>query len=154
MGALHQPSGGSPGPAVRFERAQHPVPQPLGLVDGYQGMEDVALASAGAGHSQDQEKSLLRVQVGLLVQGRVLEGVLPALGELLSAPLDPVGVGDPLAGVRVADGVVQLADLAAEDGTGHEVPLLLPLHHLPVLVDQGDDVVGGRGLGLGDAAGG
>ena len=67
--------------------------------------------------------------------------------------LHPVGVGDPLAGVRVADGVVEGADLAAEDGPGHEVALLLPLHHLPVPVDQGD-VVGRRGLGQGGAADG
>ena len=110
------------------------------------------LPAAGAGNRQHQEKSLFRVQVGLLIQDGVLEGVLPALGEPVLAALNPVGVGDPLAGVRVADGVVELADLAAEDRSGDELALLLPLHHLPVVVDQPDVVAFGWGLGQGDAA--
>ncbi len=72
----------------------------------------------------------------------------PTLGQPLLAALDPVGVGDPLAGVGVADGVVEDVGLAAEDGAGHEAALLLPLHHLPVAVDQAD-VVGGVGSGPG-----
>ena len=151
VGALDQPPGSGPGPAVRVQGAQHLVPQPPGLVDGYQGVEDVALAAAGAGHGQRHEISLLRVQLRLLVQGRVLEGVLPTLGELLLPALDPVGLGDPLAGVRVADGVVESTDLEAEHRTGDELALLLPLHHLPVLVDQ-PDVVSARGLGQSNAA--
>ena len=67
VGALDQPSGSGPGPAVRFKRAQHLVPQPLGLVDGYQGVEDVALAAAGARDGQDHQVCLLRVQLGMLV---------------------------------------------------------------------------------------
>ena len=55
----------------------------------------------------------------------------------------------------MADGVEEDVGLAAEDGAGHEVALLLALHHLPVPVDQGDVVgVRGRGLGQGEAAGG
>ena len=153
MDALDHPPGSGPRPAVRVQGAQHLVPQPLGLVDGNQGVEDVALAAALAGHGQHQQEGLFGVEFGLFVQGRVLEGVLPALGQALLAAADLVGVGQPVAGVRVADGVVQDRDLAAEDGAGHEVPLLLALHHLPVPVDQGDGVGGGRltltGVGMG-----
>ena len=155
MDSLDHPPGGGPRPAVRVQRAQHPVPQPLGLVDGNQGVEDVVVAAANARDGQHQQVCLLGVKLGLLVQSGVLEGVLPALGELFLAAPDPVGVGDPVAGVGVADGVVEDFGLAAEDGAGHEVALLLALHHLPVAVDQGDVVgVRGRGLGQGDAAGG
>ena len=66
-------------------------------------MEDVVAAAANSGHGQRQQEGLLGVQVGMVVQVRVLEGVLPALGELPLAALDPVGVGDPLTGVRVAN---------------------------------------------------
>ena len=97
--SLDHPPGSGPGPAVRVQCAQHPVPQSVGLVDGNQGVEDVVVAVAGARHGQHQQVGLLRVKVGLLVQDRILEGVLPALEELLPAALDPVGVGDPLAGV-------------------------------------------------------
>ena len=100
------------------------------------------------GTASTSRKGCSGVELGLLVQGRVLEGVLPALGELLPAAPDPVGVGDPVAGVRVADGVVEDVGGAAEDGAGHEVALLLALHHLPVPIDQGDVAgAGGRGLG-------
>ena len=116
--------------------AQRPVPQPLGLVDGNQGVEDVVVAAADAGHGQHQQVSLL----GLLVLGRVLEGVLPALGELLLAAPDPVGVGDLGAGAWVADGVEGDIGGAAEDGAGLQVAFLLPLHYLPVPVDQGEVV--------------
>ena len=153
--SLDHPPGGGPGPAVRVESAQHPVPQPLGLVDGNQGVEDVVVAAANSRHCQHQQEGLFGVKLGLLVQGGVLEGVLPALGDMLLAAPDPVGAGEPVAGVGVADGVVEDVGLAAEDGAGHEVALLLPLHQLPVPVDQGDAVgVRGRGLGQGDAAGG
>ena len=153
--ALDHPPGSGPGPAVRVESAQHLVPQPCGLVDGNQGVEDVVVAAAGAGHGQHQQEGLLRVQLGLLVQGGVLEGVLPALGELFLAALDPVGRGEPLPGVGVADGVEEDIGPAAEDGTGHEVAVLLPLHHLAVEVDQPDVAgAGGWGLGQGDSAGG
>ena len=149
MDSLDHSLGGGPHPDVRVQRAQYPVPQPLRLVDGNQGVEGV-VAAAGARHGQHQQEGLFGVKLGLLVQGRVLEGVLPALGELLPAAPDPVGVGDPVAGVRVADGVVEDVGPAAEDGAGHEVALLLALHHLPVAVDQGDAVgVRGRGLGQG-----
>ena len=104
--SLDHPPGGGPGPAVGVQGAQHPVPQPLGLVDGNQGVEDV-VAAAGARDCQHQQVCLLGMELGLLVQGRVLEGVLSALGELFLAPFGPVGVGDPLAGVRVANGVVE-----------------------------------------------
>ena len=84
--------------------AQHPVPQPIGLVEGNQGVEDVMVAAAGAGHGQHQQVGLFGVKLGLLVQGGVLEGVLPALGELLLALFDPVGAGDPrpVSGWRMA----------------------------------------------------
>ena len=119
-------------------------------------MEDVVVAAAGAGHGQHQQEGLLRVQLGLLVQGGVLEGVLPAFGELFLAALHRVGAGDPLAGVGVADGVEEDAGLAAEDGTGDKIALLLALHHLPVPIDQGDVVAGAGwwGLGQDNAAGG
>ncbi len=155
MDALDEPFGPGPGPAVRGQGAQHLVPQPLGLVDGHQGVEDVVLAAAPPGHRHHQQEGLLGVEVGLAVQGRVLEGVFPALGEFLLAAPDPVGVGDPLAGVGMAQGVVEDADLAAEDWAGDELALLLALHHLPVPVDQGQVAgVGRRGLGQGYAAGG
>ena len=128
--ALAQRSG-SRAPSTRSH-------SPLGLVDGDQGVEDVVVAAADARDGQHQEVCLLGVEIGLLVQGRVLEGVLPALGEALLAAPDPVGAGEPVAGVGVADGVEEDVGLAAEDGAGHEVALLLPLHHLPVAVDQGD----------------
>ena len=104
---LDHPAGSRPGPAVRVQGAQHLVPQPLGLVDGDQGVEDVVVAAVQAGDGHHQQKRLLGVQLGLAVQDRVLEGVLPALGELLLAALYPVGVGDPLAGVGMAQGVVE-----------------------------------------------
>ena len=143
--------------AARAQRSGSRAPStrshnPRGLVDGNQGVEDLVVAAVLAGHGQHQQERLFRVEFGLLGQNRVLEGVLPALGELLLAPLDPVGVGDPIAGVRVADGAVEDGNLSAEDGAGHEVSPLLPLHQLPVPVDQADVVGRRRGLGQGDAA--
>ena len=119
-----------------------------------QGVEDLALAAATVRDGQHQQEGLFGVQLGLFTEGRVLEGVLPALGQPPLTPADPVGVGDPLAGVRVADGVVEFADPAAEDGPGHEIAVFLPLHQLPVPVDQHDVVVSGWRLGQGQAAGG
>ena len=118
MDALDHPSGAGPHPAVRVESAQHPVPQPIGPVDGNQGVEDVVVAAANSRDGQHQQEALFGVKLGLLVQDGVLEGVLPALGELLLPALHPVGVGDPLTGVGVADGVVEDVGLAAEEGGG------------------------------------
>ena len=87
MDSLDHPPSGGPGPAVRVQRAQHPVPQPLGLVDGNQSVEDVVVAAANSRDGQHQQEGLFGVKLGLLVQGRVLEGVLPPSESCFSPPL-------------------------------------------------------------------
>ena len=129
--------------------------RPLGWWTGTRAWKTWSSPPPVTGDGHHHQESLLRVEFRLPVQDRVLEGVLPALGEFLLAAPHPVGVGDPLAGVGVAQGVVEHVDPAAEDGAGDELAVLLALHHLPVAVDQGQVVaVGGWGLGQGDAAGG
>ena len=88
-----------PWPSGRGSGRPAPCPTAIGLVNGNQCVKDVVLTAALPRHGHHHQESLLGVKVGLAVQLRVLEGVLPALGKLLLASLHPVGVGDPLAGV-------------------------------------------------------
>ena len=109
VGALDQPSGSGPRPAVRFRARPAPGPTTPWAGGREPGRERRGCSPPPVARDcQDHHQvCLLRVQLGLLLQDRVLEGVLPALGELLLTALDPVGVGDPLAGVGMADGVVE-----------------------------------------------
>ena len=99
----------------------------------------------------DQQVGPVPVEVGLLVEVGVLPRVLPAVAPLLLAAADPVDGAHPVAGVGVADGVVEHHDLAVEDGPSDELAAALALNEIPVGVDEGY-LVAGRGLGQGDVA--
>ena len=132
------------------EGGQNLVPDAARLVDGDDGVEVAPLAALG-GRQHDQQVGPVGVEAGLLVEGRVLPRVLPAVASLLLAAIEPVHGAYPVAGVGVPDGVEEVNDLPVEHGAGDELAALLALHELPVCVDQ-DDPVAGWGLGQGDAA--
>ena len=87
----------------------------------------------------------------MVVEVWVLPGVLPAVAPLLLAALDPVHGAYPVARVGVPDRVEEVHDLAVEEGAGDELAAALPLHEVPVGVDEGY-FIAGRDLGLGDVA--
>ena len=125
------------GPARRAEGGQNLVPDAARLVDGDDGVEVASPAVLGLGQHH-QEVSPVAVELGVLVEVGVLPRVLPAVAALLLATLHPVHGAYPVAGVRVADGVEEVDDLAIEDGAGDELAAALALHELPVGVDQDD----------------
>ena len=149
MDSLDHPAGEGPRPASGVEGGEDLVPDAARLVDGDDGVEVASLAVLGD-CQHDQQVGPVAVELGLLVEGGVLPGVLPAVASLLLAAADPVHRAYPVAGVGVADGVVEDLDLAVEEGPGDELALLLALHEVPVGVDEGQLVR--RGLGAGDPA--
>ena len=132
------------------EGGQDLVPDLPRLVDGDDGVERLGLVASGHRHHH-QQVGPVGVEAGLLVKGRILPGILPAVAALFLAADDPVHGADPVAGVGVADGVEQGLDLPVEDGAGDELAAALALHELPVGVDE--DYRVRRGLSQGDAAG-
>ena len=120
-------------------------------MDGDDAEEGSRLPVLGDG-DHDQKVGPVLVEVGVVVEGRVLEAVLPAVRALLLPALDPVHVGQPVAGVAVADAVVEGLDLPVEEGAGDELAAALALDEFPVGVDEGE-LVGGRGLGQGGPGG-
>ena len=149
--ALDDPAGEGSRPAAGVEGGQNPVPDAARLVEGDDGVE-VTSQPVLRTRQHDQQVGLVGVEAGLLVQGRVLEAVLPAVAALLLPALHPVHGGYPVAGVGVADGVVEGLDLPVENGAGDELAAALALHELPAGVDQ-DDAAAERLLGQGYAAG-
>ena len=148
--SLDHPAGEGSRPASGVEGGQNLVPDAARLVEGYDRVEVPPLTALG-GRQHDQQIGPVGVEVGVVVQGRVLEAVLPAVAALLLPALDAVHGAYPVAGVGVADRVEEGFDLPVEDGVGHELAALLALDEVPVGVDQGDGVAARR-LGQGEVA--
>ena len=149
--SLDHPAGEGPRPPRRVEGGQDLVPDAARLVDGDDGVEVTPESVLGLGQHH-QQVGPVEVEVGLLVQCGILPRVLPAVASLLLAAADPVHGANPVAGVGVADGVVERRDLPVEYGPCDELAAALALNELPVGVDEGY-LVAGRGLGQDDAAG-
>ena len=150
MDSLDDPPGEGFRPASGAEGGQNLVPDAPRLVDGDDGVEVAPLAALG-GRQHDQQVGPVGVEAGLLVEGRVLPRVLPSVASLVLTAIEPVHGAYPVAGVGVPDGVEEGRYLPVEDGAGDELAALLPLHEVPVGVDQ-DDAACGRGLGQGYVA--
>ena len=120
-------------------------------MDGDDSVEVLGVRPGRVLHQHEQQVARLRVELRELVALSVLPGVLPAVGAVLPVVLDPEQAGEKLAGVGVADAVVEEVDLLVEEGAGDKAPVSLALDELPAGVDQ-DDLVSRRGLGQHQAA--
>ena len=145
--SLDDPACKGPRPPGRVEGPDHPVPQPGRLVDGYHHVELLRLSRARLGAHHEEHVDAFGVEGRLIGVGRVLPGVLPAVGEPVLAPSHLGHAGQPVARVGVPDRVGQESQPAVEHRTGDESPVLPALHHIRGLVYQRDAGV----LGLGHA---
>ena len=84
----------------------------------------------------DRRCPTVGVELGLPVDDRVLERVLPALAKPLLSPVQFVDGADPLPGIRVSDPVIEVGDPAVEDGPCDEATVLLPLYEFLAGVDE------------------
>ena len=136
MRALDDPSGQSARPTRGIQRAENPVPQSGGLMDGHDGVEVGRIVLAGCCCEHHEKVYAFGIEIGMFVESRVLEGVFPSVRETFLSAIDAVHRSQPFAGLAVADRIEQNVQLIAEDGSGDELAILHALDELAVGVHQ------------------
>ena len=112
------------------------VPQSRRLVHRDHGVEIGRTFRVWRRGEHDHQVDALGIELGMIVEGGILERVLPAVRQALLASLDPVHRSQPIASLAVSEAVEEDVELRAEYGAGDELAILLAFHELPVGVDE------------------
>ena len=136
VNALDDPPRDGSGPAIGTQRADHPVPEVVSLVHGDDGVKELDLVADVLASQDCEDMWLVRVELRLLGQHRVLDGVFPAVAVTPFVAVHLVNRRHPRAAIGIADPVVQQRNLLIEDGPGDESTALVPLDEVLPIVDQ------------------